>query len=88
MKTLNTLELQSVSGAVGFSEFAMILSGSAVGAAIAAKSLSNVQVAWLGLIPLPLTIAGGMLGGSIGHIIYNVEQETSNNNPTLSPIVM
>ena len=85
MKKLNTLELQSVTGA-GFRELATILSGSAIGAAIAAKTLSNVQVFWLGIVPFPLTLAGGFLGGSIGHIIYNVEQQTSENCSAGHPI--
>ncbi len=80
MKCLTNSEIALVSGGAhnvsAFWEFVHVIAGAGIGASIAASSLT-VPVALFGIIPVPLTIAGGFIGGSIGHILFNLEDITS-----------
>ncbi len=77
MKDLTLTEVQQVSGAGALMEFVTTLSGATIGCAAAATLFPAVTVAWFGLIPLSVPLAGGFIGGSLGNILYNVNEITS-----------
>ena len=81
LKELNLIEITQVSGGAHdfaglFWEAVHVVAGAAIGASIAAAHLT-VPVALFGIIPIPLTISGAFIGGSIGHILFNLEDITS-----------
>ncbi len=81
MKELTLVELKEVTGGAhdftgSFWEIIHVVAGAAIGASLAASTLV-APVAILGIIPVPLTLSGGFIGGSIGHILYNLEDITS-----------
>ncbi len=73
MKDLTLNEIEQVSAASGLGQLITTVSGAALGCAAAVTLFPAVSVAWFGLIPLSLPLAGGFIGGSVGNIIYNVE---------------
>ena len=73
MYLLTANQIEEVSGGNGFHEFVTVLSGAALGCGVSIKLLSNVSVAWLGIVPLSLPIAGAIIGGAIGQTLYNIE---------------
>lgn len=75
MKELTLNDVVHVHGA-SLGEIITTVAGATIGAAAAAKFLSGVSVAWLGIVPLSITLAGGFVGGTLGHILYNIEQRT------------
>lgn len=77
MKELSMIQTQEVSGGGIFLELATTFAGAAIGCATAAVALPAANVAWLGLVPVSIPLAGAFIGGSLGHILYNVEEITT-----------
>ncbi len=77
MKELSMIEVKEVAGAGIFLEFATTLAGAAIGCAVAGAALPVANVAWLGLVPVSIPLAGAFIGGAIGHILYNIEEITT-----------
>jgi hypothetical protein len=73
MKELTINEIEQVNGAGVLGELINVVSGAALGCATAATLFSGVNVAWLGVVPLSLPLAGAFIGGSIGATLYNIE---------------
>ncbi|MFO1257280.1 MAG: hypothetical protein U1E78_02500 [Gammaproteobacteria bacterium] len=74
MRKLNEIEIQSATisgGSLG--EFFTTVAGGGIGAAMASKYLARQQATWLGMVAIPLTLAGGVIGGKVAHILYNID---------------
>ena len=77
MKELSMIEVKEVAGAGFILELATTLAGAAIGCAVAGTAMPAASVAWLGLVPISVPLAGAFIGGTIGHILYNVEEITT-----------
>ncbi len=68
MQQLTLNEINEVSGGGLLGEVINTVSGAAIGAATAIQLFSGVQVAWLGLVPVSLPLAGAFIGGTCNNV--------------------
>lgn len=74
MRKLNDTEIESAAVSGGsLGEFFTTVAGGGIGAAMVSKYLAGQQATWLGMVAIPLTLAGGVIGGKVGHILYNLD---------------